>query len=143
MAGGGKRRDAVVQLRHSLVPGVGGKCGFQGGKLVTDVPGAGLPGQGERVAGVRGHLVQVPALDTERCELGQDRATAARGQRLREGRYKRLFRQVRALPGPPLPDLREQARRRVDRISGGQAQRLKVALVAVAGADTTVYLLPP
>ncbi|MEY9875183.1 ABC-2 type transport system ATP-binding protein [Streptacidiphilus sp. MAP12-33] len=35
-----------------------------------------------------------------------------------------------------LAGLRGLARRRVDRMSGGQAQRLKFALVAVAGADT-------
>ncbi|RAG81182.1 ABC transporter ATP-binding protein [Streptacidiphilus pinicola] len=35
-----------------------------------------------------------------------------------------------------LAGLREQARRRVERMSGGQVQRLKFALVAVAGADT-------
>ncbi|MBF9073611.1 ABC transporter ATP-binding protein [Streptacidiphilus fuscans] len=35
-----------------------------------------------------------------------------------------------------LAGLRELAHRRVDRMSGGQAQRLKFALVAVAGADT-------
>jgi ABC-2 type transport system ATP-binding protein len=35
-----------------------------------------------------------------------------------------------------LAGLREQARRRVDRMSGGQVQRLKFALVAVAGADS-------
>jgi ABC-2 type transport system ATP-binding protein len=35
-----------------------------------------------------------------------------------------------------LAGLRELARRRVERMSGGQAQRLKFALVAVAGADT-------
>ncbi|WP_063775079.1 ABC transporter ATP-binding protein [Streptacidiphilus anmyonensis] len=35
-----------------------------------------------------------------------------------------------------LAGLRDQARRRVDRMSGGQVQRLKFALVAVAGADT-------
>jgi ABC-2 type transport system ATP-binding protein len=35
-----------------------------------------------------------------------------------------------------LAGLRELARRRVERMSGGQAQRLKFALVAVAGAET-------
>ncbi len=35
-----------------------------------------------------------------------------------------------------LAGLRELARRRVERLSGGQAQRLKFALVAVAGAET-------
>jgi ABC-2 type transport system ATP-binding protein len=35
-----------------------------------------------------------------------------------------------------LAGLREQARRRVERMSGGQVQRLKFALVAVAGAET-------
>jgi ABC-2 type transport system ATP-binding protein len=121
-------RGVTLALLGANGAGKSTTVGLLMGLLAPDGGSVMVAGRGPRAAVVEGRI----------AAMLQDRGlmpgvTAAEVVALVRRMYPAPLRVEEALE---LAGLRELANRRVERMSGGQAQRLKFALVAVAGAET-------
>ncbi|MEY9848925.1 ABC transporter ATP-binding protein [Streptacidiphilus sp. MAP5-3] len=121
-------RGATVALLGANGAGKSTTVGLLMGLHTPDAGRVTVAGLAPRTAVVQGRIAAM----LQDCGL-MPGVTAAEVVGLCRRMYPAPLRVEEALE---LAGLRELAHRRVDRMSGGQAQRLKFALVAVAGADT-------